>query len=146
MKIAVSIALLAVWSAQAQSLPAGKGKAVLEEVCSECHGADAVVVLHQSKQAWSDLVYDMVSKGASATADQLDTIIDYLATNFPNQVNVNNGASKEISDTLGLTPAEADLIVKYRKDHGPFKDFDDLVKVDGVDQAKLQAKRKQVAF
>jgi competence ComEA-like helix-hairpin-helix protein len=146
MKLVLLIPLLAVFSAQAQSLPPGKGKAVLEEVCSECHGADAVLVLHQSKQAWSDLVFDMASKGASANGEQLDIIIDYLATNFPPQVNVNSAPAKEIADTLGLTPDEAGLLVKYRTEHGKFKDFDGLAKVDGVDQSKLQAKKKQIAF
>jgi competence ComEA-like helix-hairpin-helix protein len=146
MKIALLFPLLAVLSAQAQDLPPGKGKAVLEEVCSACHGPEAVMVLHQSKDAWKDVVDDMIGKGAAVNSDQEAIIVDYLTANFGPQVNVNKGAAKEIADTLGLTPAEADAIVKYRTDHGNFKDFDALAKVDGVDRAKLEAKKSLIAF
>jgi competence protein ComEA len=47
---------------------------------------------------------------------------------------------------LGLTAAEGDAIVKYRTDHGDFKDFDSLAKVPGVDAAKLTAKKDSIVF
>lgn len=146
MKIAILLALVAALSVEAQELPPGKGKEVLAQVCSVCHEAEAVLVLHQSRQAWKDLVDDMVQKGADAKPDQLAVIVNYLATNFPGRANVNTDSAKDIAENLELTPAEGETIVKYRQDHGNFKDYDALAKVDGVDHAKLEAKKAQITF
>jgi competence protein ComEA len=131
--------------AQAQDLPEGKGKDVLEQVCGACHGTDLVASRRATKQGWSYIVDDMVSRGASATNEQIQTINDYLAKNL-GQVNVNKGPSTEIASVLEITGAQADAIVKYRMDHGDFKTIDDLKKVPGLETAKLDSKKDRVAY
>ena len=131
--------------AQAQDLPEGKGKDVVEEVCGACHGTDLVSSRRATKEGWSYIVDDMVSRGASATNDQIKTINDYLAKNF-GQVNVNKAASDEIARVLEVTPAQADAIVKYRMDHGDFKTLDDVNKVPGLETAKLDTKKDRLAY
>ncbi len=80
--------------AQAQDLPEGKGKDVVEQVCGACHGTDLVASRRATKQGWSYIVDDMVSRGASATNEQIQTINEYLAKSF-GQVNVNKGPSAD---------------------------------------------------
>src|SRR6202795_3374697 len=99
--------------AQAQDLPEGKGKDVVEMVCGACHGTDLVSARRATKQGWSYIVDDMVSRGASATNEQIQSINDYLAKNY-GQVNVNKAASAEIASVLEVTAEQADAIVKYR--------------------------------
>ena len=41
---------------------------------------------------------------------------------------------------------EAQKIVRYRDDHGPFADFDALAKVPGVDAKKLEKNRDAITF
>jgi len=84
MKIAVLALCVSVmgWSAQ-DKLPEGAGKAALEKVCTDCHGTDVVVGMGNSREDWQDLVNEMVTKGATATKDQIKEIVDYLAKNFP---------------------------------------------------------------
>jgi competence protein ComEA len=130
---------------QAQDLPEGKGKDVVEQVCGACHGTDLVASRRATKQGWSYIVDDMVSRGASASNEQIQTINDYLAKNF-GQVNVNKGASAEIASVLEITSAQADAIVKYRTDHGDFKTVDDLKKVPGLETAKLDSKKDRVVY
>ncbi len=130
---------------QAQDLPEGKGKDVLESVCGACHGTDLVAARRATKEGWSYLVDDMVSRGASATNEQISTIIDYLAKNL-GQVNVNKGKSEEIASVLEITSAQADAVVKYRTDHGDFKTIDDLKKVPELATAKLDTKKDRVAY
>jgi len=132
-------------AAQAQDLPAGKGKDVVEEVCGACHGADLVASRRATKQGWSYIVDDMVSRGATATNDQIAQINDYLTKNF-GQVNVNKAPSAEIASILDVTPAQADAIVKYRTDHGDFKTIDDLKKTPGLENAKLDSKKDRVVY
>ena len=86
--LATSFFQLGVSTAQAQDLPEGKGKDVVEEVCGACHGTDLVSSRRATKEGWSYIVDDMVSRGASATNDQIKTINEYLYKSFP-QVNVN---------------------------------------------------------
>lgn len=135
--------------AQAQDLPAGKGKDLVENTCGSCHGLDVVVSQHATKDGWQSIVDYMVSRGATGTPEELATIVNYLAKNFPDvavKVNVNKASSMDMQTGLGLTAAEGDAIVKYRTDHGDFKDFDSLTKVPGVDAAKLTAKKDSIVF
>lgn len=134
---------------QAQDLPAGKGKELVENSCGSCHGLDVVVAQHATKDGWSSIVDYMVSRGASGTPEEIQTIVEYLAKNFPAaaaKTNVNKATSMDLQTQLELTAKDADTIVKYRTDHGNFKDFDSLAKVPGVDASKLTAKKDSIVF
>lgn len=132
-------------SASAQDLPEGKGKDVVDQICSSCHGPDLITSRRATKDEWNDIVGDMVSRGASATAEQVQTIKDYLVKYF-GQVNVNKSPSAEIATILDITPAQADAIVKYRTDHGAFKTIDDLKKVPELASANLDMKKDRLIF
>jgi competence protein ComEA len=129
----------------AQDLPEGKGKDVIENVCGACHGVDLIAGRRATKEGWGYIVDDMVSRGASATNEQIKTITDYLAKNF-GQVNTNKAPSTEIASVLEITPDQADAIVKYRTDHGDFKTLDDVKKVPGLASADLDAKKDRIVF
>jgi competence protein ComEA len=135
--------------AQAQDLPAGKGKELVENTCGSCHGLDVVVAQHATKDGWASIVDYMVSRGATGTPEEINTIVEYLAKNFPAEaakVNVNKASSMDLQTQLELTAKDGDAIVKYRTDHGDFKDWDSLAKVPGVDTAKLMAKKSMIVF
>jgi competence protein ComEA len=135
--------------AQAQDLPAGKGKDLVENTCGSCHGLDVVVAQHATRDGWATIVDYMVSRGATGTPEEITAIVDYLAKNFPAaaaKTNVNKASSMDLQMQLDLTAKDADAIVKYRVDHGDFKDWDGLLKVPGIDTAKLTAKKDSVAF
>lgn len=134
---------------QAQDLPAGKGKDLVENTCGSCHGLDVIVAQHATRDGWASIVDYMVSRGATGTPEEITTIVDYLAKNFPAaaaKTNVNKASSMDMQTQLELTAKDADAIVKYRTDHGDFKDWDSLTKVPGVDTTKLAAKKDSVVF
>src|SRR6266404_3849505 len=66
----------------AQTLPEGPGKAVVERMCKSCHGLENVVRAKRTKEKWSEVVDDMVSRGAKGTDDEFDQVIDYLSAHF----------------------------------------------------------------
>src|SRR5580704_9983509 len=133
--------------AHAQDLPAGKGKELVENTCGSCHGLDVVVSQHATRDGWSSIVDYMVSRGATGTPAEIQTIVDYLAKNFPAaKTNVNKASSMDLQMQLELSAKDADAIVKYRADHGDFKDWDSLTKVPGIDTAKLTAKKDSIVF
>ena len=56
-------------------------------------------------------------------------------------VNINSASKEELDAVKGISPAKAQAIVDYRKEHGPFKSLDELKKVKGFGEksvAKLQ--------
>jgi competence protein ComEA len=147
--LAASLTAVSSSMVQAQDLPAGKGKDLVENTCGSCHGLDVVVAQHATKDGWASIVDYMVSRGASGTPAEIATIVDYLAKNLPpaaTKTNVNKATSMDLQTQLELTAKDADAIVKYRNDHGDFKDWDGLVKVPGIDTAKLAAKKDSIAF
>jgi len=142
--LAISLAV-----AQAQDLPPGKGKDLVENNCETCHGADVIVAQHATRDGWATIVDYMVSRGATGTPEEIQTIVDYLAKNFPAaaaKTNVNKATSMDLQTQLELTAKDADAIVKYRSDHGDFKDWDSLTKVPAIDTAKLTAKKDSIVF
>lgn len=55
-------------------------------------------------------------------------------------INVNSAdASAHAKAIDGLTLKQAEAIVAFREEHGPFASFDDLVKVEGVGWSLLDA-------
>jgi competence ComEA-like helix-hairpin-helix protein len=108
-----------------------------------------VVAQHATKDGWASIVDYMVSRGASGTPEEIATIVDYLAKNFPaaaTKTNVNKATAMDLQTQLELTAKDSEAIVKYRTDHGDFKDWDGLAKVPGIDTAKLTAKKDSIVF
>jgi competence ComEA-like helix-hairpin-helix protein len=133
-------------AAQDDSLPAGKGKDVLERMCTNCHGLDQVTATRYAKKFWGNVVDDMVSKGAEGSDEDVNAVISYLSRNFGKPVNINTSAAKDIETGLSFTPAESELVVKYRTDKGAFQSFEDLQKVPGLRAGVLDEQKKNIVF
>jgi len=84
-------------------------------------------------------------QGATIPDDAVPPILEYLTATY-GKVKVNAAPAGEIGQVLGLTPAEADAIVKARQAKGRFERFDELEKVPGVDVTKLEKNRDAITF
>lgn len=62
----------------------------------------------------------------------------------PAPVSVNDASTHELESVLGVGPALAERIVRYREAHGPFKTLDDLLFVEGIGEAKLKRLASQL--
>ncbi len=141
-------------------LPQGKGKETLENTCTECHGLDKVLSQLRSRERWRAIAVAMRSKGATMSDSELDILVGYLFEYFGTvetseaapkaaerpKINVNKAAAKELAGVLELTSGEAAAIVRFREANGPFKEWRDLTRVDGVDKAKIEARKDQLTF
>jgi len=67
------------------TLPDGPGKPIVQRMCTGCHKLKVVTSKHATKEQWATIVQQMVSRGAEGTDEEIDTVIDYLAKNFPPQ-------------------------------------------------------------
>ena len=131
--------------ATAQDLPAGAAKPVFEKMCTQCHGVEGIVRSKFTRERWTAVVDDMVSRGAKGTDEEIDAVIEYLSANFAKKINVNKATASDFK-AVGLTEEESQAVVKYRVEKGTLKDFDELSKTPGVAAAKLSALKDRVEF
>lgn len=141
----IAIAALTIMAAGGQELPDAPGKRTVEKVCGNCHGLATIVGLRRTKVAWETTVDEMASRGATGTDQEFDTVIVYLAKYF-GKVNVNKATQEEIEETVGLSAADADAILRYRTANGDFNDMADLRKVLNIDAKRLEERKDRIAF
>jgi competence protein ComEA len=120
----------------------------MKRICSSCHSAENVVGLAKTREEWGAIVGDMAARGAKGTDDEFNDVVDYLAEHFPQAppVNVNKATARDLENSLGFSPKEAEAIVHYREANGSFKSVEDVEKVPGVDVKKVQARRDRLTF
>ena len=166
MKLVTIFFALALGGASAQTtpppsgpptMPAGAGKAIVQEKCVVCHALTVVTSKHSSRKEWDQVVNQMVSRGADLTDEEIDTVIEYLSKNYgpldqtatpagEAPVNVNKASADDLESSLGLAKPEAEAIVKYRDQKGNFKTWQDVAAVPGVPAAKIEGLQKRITF
>jgi len=60
------------------------------------------------------------------------------------QVDINTASVKELESVPGMSRSMARNIVKYRDQNGPFSSVDDLTKIKGISEKKLNAMRSSL--
>jgi competence ComEA-like helix-hairpin-helix protein len=143
------------------TLPPGEGQAIVQQKCASCHALKVVTGKRASRQQWSTIVDQMITRGADVSDDDIDILLDYLAKNFgpatgqtgaekghdrTGPVNVNTGSASELAAALDLTVAESTSLVSYRERNGNFKEWRDLTKVPGVDAKKIESNKDRLVF
>jgi hypothetical protein len=66
----------------AQDFPNGPGKDVVISNCGRCHDLARITTGH-SAEGWQSIVHKMQGLGAGLPEDQMRTVTEYLAKNFP---------------------------------------------------------------
>src|SRR5271165_6132620 len=89
-------------AADGDDLPPGPGKDVFLKMCGDCHGIEQVTAHKYPKKFWTNVVDDMVSRGAQGSDDDIEAVIGYLARNFGKPVNVNTATAREIETGLSF--------------------------------------------
>ena len=133
-------------AANGADLPPGKGQEIVLRMCSQCHGLEAITAVKNSKKRWTDVVDDMVSKGAEGTDEEVEIVISYLSRNFGQPININAATASQIQAGLSFTAEEAELLVRYRTEKGSFKSYEDLVKIPGLNADLLDEQKKNILF
>ena len=64
-------------------LPPGQRRELMIRVCSSCHEPEKVADQEYDAAGWKSVVDQMAAEGASATDEEFDTIVKYLAKAFP---------------------------------------------------------------
>ena len=134
--------------AAAQSFPESPGKETFLSVCSLCHSPAAPMGKQWTKAQWDAKVTEMLQEEPEVTAAERSAIVEYLFTNFKpgGKIYINHAGAMDLANLLNVSGKDAEAIVRYREEKGPFKTADDLKKVPGIDASKIEAKKDQFAF
>jgi mono/diheme cytochrome c family protein len=73
---------------QQSPFPPGPGREIVAVACTQCHAPTAITALREDADAWRHQVYDMILRGAQVGPGDIDTAVNYLATNFGPGINV----------------------------------------------------------
>jgi competence protein ComEA len=76
------LAVLPIAGEDLKAYPDGPGKDVFVRVCTRCHEAANTTKLRLTKRQWQGKVYAQADRGAEASGEELDQIVDYLARHF----------------------------------------------------------------
>jgi competence ComEA-like helix-hairpin-helix protein len=144
-----------------RDLPSGEGRAIVQQDCKGCHALKVVTSKRASKEQWSSLVNQMISRGAEVADEDVETLVSYLAKNFgvtkelpggakthdgSQPINVNKATAAQLTEALALSPKESASIVSYRERNGNFKEWLDLTKVPGIEAKKLERCKDRLVF
>ncbi len=152
MRIITITALLAACVATpgAAELPEGPGREETERLCQGCHDIGQSVSLRQDRNGWAATLTKMVGLGVKATDHELLRMVDYLAEHYPAEtippLNINKARAIQLESRLSLKRSEAAVILRYRKEKGPFRTIDDLLAVPGIDVAKIEERKDRIVF
>jgi len=127
------------------TFPDGPGKAALLKVCSECHGPESAVAQFKTHDEWTKTLDEMAANGAQGTDEEWNQVLEYLDKNY-SLILVNKADAMQLANTLDVSAATAEAIVKYRDEHGSFAAIDDLKKVPGVEPATIDARKDRFVF
>jgi hypothetical protein len=127
--------------------PAGSAttpQAATVKVCSSCHSMQIVMDTPKDIDAWHDTVQSMLDRGAQATPEELDLVMQFLFENMAT-VDVNHADAETLMTVLHAPQSAVDAIVTRRQSR-PFKDLSDLESVPGLDRALLDSKKRMIFF
>ena len=134
----------------AAQLNDGPGRSETVRLCSQCHAPEVVMSVRQDRAGWAATLRKMAALGAKGTPAEFAAVLEYLATRFPAnelpRINVNTATAIDLETGFTLKRSQAAAIVAYRAEHGPFRSFEDLRNVPGLDVAMLEAKRERLTF
>jgi cytochrome c5 len=63
-------------------LPEGDGKPIATEFCQDCHKLTNLTRAHKDLDDWKDTIHTMMDRGARIPDEKIDTLAQYLFTNF----------------------------------------------------------------
>ena len=68
----------------------------------------------------------------------------FFATAAFAKININTATAQQLTSLPGIGQAKAEAIVKYREENGPFKQVDDLTKVNGIGPKILEKLKEEI--
>ena len=87
---------------------------------------------------WQPAVQDEDLTNEPDDQDEFPVIAPSSVDTEPQVVNINTATVQDFESLPGIGPVMAQRIVDYRNEHGPFKSVEELTKVKGIGESKLE--------
>jgi DNA uptake protein ComE-like DNA-binding protein len=133
-------------AAQTQ-LPDGAGKAEVQKLCSTCHPPERGASVRLTREGWQDVMTRMVGLGMKGTDEELNAVLEYMATHFRGEaaapLNLNRATPVQLQSIAGLLRSESAVLIAHRN-KTPCKTLEDFKAVKGVDFAKIEKRRDRL--
>jgi competence protein ComEA len=131
-------------------LPDGPGKEETAKLCTQCHELARSLAPRQDRDGWQATITKMVGLGMKGTDQEIATVTDFLAHNYPAPdvppLNVNTATAIQLESRLTLRRSQAAAMIAYREKNGNFKSMEDLKKIPGIDPEKFESKKDHIVF
>jgi len=128
-------------------LPDGPGKAEVQKLCSTCHPADRGASVRLTRDGWQDVMTRMVGLGMKGTDEELNVVLEYMATHFKGEaaapLNLNRATPVQLQSIAGLLRSESAALIAHRT-KAPCKTLEDLKSVAGLDFTKIEKRRDRL--
>jgi competence protein ComEA len=134
---------------RSSDLPDGPGKKLVETICGPCHGVELLSGRHGTPESWAATVNNMVRRGAKGSDAEFEQIIAYLSEHFgpgSEKINVNTATASELEERLEISSGDAEIILRYRKEHGSFREWRELTRLPGIAAEKIERKKDWLIF
>jgi DNA uptake protein ComE-like DNA-binding protein len=117
-------------------LPTGRGKALVLQRCTQCHGLQIINSQRKTAAEWRQEIQAMVTLGANLADVEMRIMAAYLAKVFgpeiPPQVHLNKADETMFERLPGIDNKVAHSIWSYRHFHGPFSSKRELLNVPDI--------------
>ena len=90
----------------ANPLPPGDGRDLVAVACSQCHYLGTIAKIRDGAAGWRVYVDNMVLRGAQLSEPEIETVVDYLATNLGPGMNLPPAKSVTLPDGAGKNLVE----------------------------------------
>jgi competence protein ComEA len=129
----------------ANKFPEGEGKEIVLSACVQCHGLGEIISHRMDAKGWQKSILDMVARGTQLLPGESETLVQYLAANFGPLININKATATELASLPSMDKALAEAIVRYREKNGPFKQIQDISRVEGASPEILEKIKDRIS-
>ncbi len=83
-------------------------------------------------------------KSVPEAASSISSSTNSSSSASPPTVHINSATLDQLQELTGVGPSKAEAILKYREEHGPFKNTEDLKNVTGIGDKSLEKMKDQI--
>ena len=122
------------------------GRDVAVRICLDCHPTSDIANRRESRFKWAVIVEEMIGEGAKINDKDFETLTVYLSAAFGRKVRINEATAQVIAETFDISAEDADRILRRRTEHGPFKSWQEIAAIPGIDAKRVEEQRANLVF
>ena len=130
----------------ATGFPELPGRDVAVRICLDCHASSDITNRRESRFKWAVIVDQMIGEGAKINDKDFETLTVYLSVAFGRKVKINEASAKVIAETFDIAADAAERIVARRTERGPFKTWQEIAAIPGIDAKRVEEQQANLDF